>query len=347
MPSEIGHRLVIVAVRQPPMPPTSDQQLSLRHTRPLRGDLLCDEDGRFFERIGDHVRPIHHLVPGPDGDVLDLMPRDHRHAAESADEEAIDAGVRSLLPEPGLRRVIQFSDFRAMLLPQLAHPERIRDGHRLACLVQVYELTNDSTMEQVAETITGRAERTGELQPLTVAAANLLGLTRAIARRRPPGNTAGPAGSGLRAGDRLLHLEIESDPTTNLATTMSAAAAAGIAVPANLPKKSIPDRFVQPWEFVISRDEAVYDARTDATRSWWSTALRRLGARLRGSGDLRKWQSMLIGKGADEQLWGVRPPRRGLDDPRVREWARPTLAAAGYDESMVSEWELFWRRKGL
>jgi len=32
----------------------------------------------------------------------------------------------------------------------------------------------------------------------------------------------------------------------------------------------------------------------------------------------------------------------------IREWARKTLEAAGYDsQAMLPEWEIFWRRKGV
>ena len=59
-----------------------------------------------------------------------------------------------------------------------------------------------------------------------------------------------------------------------------------------------------------------------------------------------RWQVMLSGKDADAQLWAVRPPIGGFDHLKVREWAARTLALAGYDPVlMLTEWEIYWRRK--
>jgi hypothetical protein len=63
---------------------------------------------------------------------------------------------------------------------------------------------------------------------------------------------------------------------------------------------------------------------------------------------MKKWRLLLSGKSADEQLWGIRPPSGGVSQPAIREWARKTLEAAGYDsQAMLLEWEIFWRRKGV
>jgi hypothetical protein len=57
---------------------------------------------------------------------------------------------------------------------------------------------------------------------------------------------------------------------------------------------------------------------------------------------------LLSGKSADEQLWAVRPPKGGVFHSAIRDWAYKTLETAGYDpRTMLLEWEIFWRRKGL
>jgi hypothetical protein len=63
---------------------------------------------------------------------------------------------------------------------------------------------------------------------------------------------------------------------------------------------------------------------------------------------VRRWQVLLKGKTADDQLWSIEPPR-GFSCVRVvRRWAKATLAQAGYEPNkMLLEWEIFWRRKGL
>jgi hypothetical protein len=110
----------------------------------------------------------------------------------------------------------------------------------------------------------------------------------------------------------------------------------------NGPKKMIPERWIKPWEFQISREEAMYDMQLKP--SFRSTVAALFGNRR----SWRKWQALLAGKSLDEQLWAVRPPEGRLAQPSVREWARRTLAQAGYDENaMVAEWEIFWRRKGM
>src|SRR5260221_4977391 len=48
--------------------------VSLRYSRRLQGDILCDAAGRLYERVGQRVHQVHHLVPGPHGEVIDLTP---------------------------------------------------------------------------------------------------------------------------------------------------------------------------------------------------------------------------------------------------------------------------------
>ena len=63
---------------------------------------------------------------------------------------------------------------------------------------------------------------------------------------------------------------------------------------------------------------------------------------------MKIWRLRLLGRRLDEQLWLVPPPKGSLAKPAVREWARSTLAAAGYDAAaMLLEWEIFWRCRGL
>ena len=63
-------------------------------------------------------------------------------------------------------------------------------------------------------------------------------------------------------------------------------------------------------------------------------------------GQRRKWQALLRGRSLDDQLWAVRPPRAGLSNPVIRDWAGRMLEAAGYDPAtMLFEWEVYWRRK--
>jgi hypothetical protein len=79
-----------------------------------------------------------------------------------------------------------------------------------------------------------------------------------------------------------------------------------------------------------------------------AVALRRLARWHRWHSALRKWQVLLCGKNFDEQLWAVRPPVGGLTHGAVRQWAERTLELGGYEpRTMLLEWEIFWRRKGV
>jgi hypothetical protein len=63
---------------------------------------------------------------------------------------------------------------------------------------------------------------------------------------------------------------------------------------------------------------------------------------------LQKWQALLSGKSLDDQLWAVRPPQKAFQVKPIKDWVRSALALAGYEpQSMILEWEVFWRRKGV
>jgi hypothetical protein len=64
--------------------------------------------------------------------------------------------------------------------------------------------------------------------------------------------------------------------------------------------------------------------------------------------DFERWTSLLANKNADERLWAIRPPKNSLNKAQIRGWACQALALAGYDtQTMLAEWEIYWRRKGL
>jgi hypothetical protein len=118
-------------------------------------------------------------------------------------------------------------------------------------------------------------------------------------------------------------------------------------------KTAIPEEWIKPWEFQISREEALYDIRAAASSRGGLLALIRsltnwFGRRAAWREAWRKWQALLSGKSYEEQLWAVRPPRGMITRPAVQDWALRTLGQAGYDPRvMLIEWEIYWRRKGL
>jgi hypothetical protein len=280
---------------------------------------------------------------------------------QSTTENSRAASYRKLFPDPGQRCVVRLGDFKSLLAPQLAHPERVRDTHRLACYLQIYEVSQAQRLESLAAAL-GDATRASQLQSMTESVARQLGVAPLL-RIRPRVPARFPREAGLLLPyEKVFRLQLAQDPTTDDATpsrepprnfpmkTQTAADERYSArAPARTPKTAIPERYLKPWEFKLSRDEALYDINVRATFAGWFGALT---ARCRnwigGRGELKRWQLLLSGKGADEQLWTVRPPRGAWAQPSIRDWARKTLEAAGYDSStMLLEWEMFWRRKAV
>jgi hypothetical protein len=387
----------------PPAPPMSQEKRL--QPRPIRGEILRGQEGRLYEKIGERIRPLHKLVSGSGGQVLELVPlqepiseitapadsnepsaesqkaqggnppRGGRQpkqngelsqagpVAQSATEKPKPAPYRKLFPDPGQERVIRLSDFKSLLAPQLTHPERVRDTHRLACYLQVYEVTTAQRLESLAAAALGDAGCVSQLKPMTESITHQLGLTSLLRiRPRALGNFPREAGL-LLPYERVFRLQLAQDPTVDDETLGERQPAMNCPVkepfasdeqpPAPVPgrglKTVIPERYIKPWEFKLTRDEALYDMNVTATFAGWISSLSKwLKGWIRGRGELKKWQVLLSGKSADEQLWAVRPPKRGISHSAIRDWAYKTLETAGYDpRTMLLEWEIFWRRKGL
>lgn len=352
------------------------ERLGLR-IRPLRrlvsgpnGEILevteSGETSRFLPRRGLQIEREEvgsDEAESPDIEVesdVEPSPTPKGRTPETPRQNA--PSFRPLFPEPGQWRVVRLGDFKTVLSPQLAHADRLRDTHRLPCHVQVYEAIAPVRLEALVAAVDGDSAGAPRVQPLTRTLALQLGLTPLLPPPRRAAHSPAPHPGLLLAGERAVRLQVAFDPTLDepapAAQSTPAPAAAdgttapapqapaqpnGAAVPAL--KTGIPERFLKPWEFRMSREEAMYEL--NASNSLMGTlagALRRTFGFRR---ELRKWQVFLTGKSPEEQLWTVRPPRGGTRHPFIREWAERTLQLAGYDaRPMLAEWELFWRRKG-
>ena len=312
--------------------------------------------------------------PRPAADIAD----DDRRAQREERTRTRVPRFRPLFVEPGLSRVVNFGDFKDLLSSQLAHPERLRDSHRLPCRVQVYEAFAPVRLGMLAAMVFGSSERASQLRRFEGDVIARLGLGELPASRGSGGGERSP--EILGRFERVFRLEVAEDPT-RFTTQASAAPAAtpqgaGPATPAaespvpedfaaafaSLPTPrvnaeapasacgfTVPERFLRPWEFQRSREEAIYDMQSEIDARGPMAALRRKlsGNHVRVE-ELRRWRVLLRGKSLDEQLWSVRPPHHGLRTRVVREWAESALAAAGYSpNTMIDEWEIFWRRKGV
>ncbi|HEY7316498.1 MAG TPA: hypothetical protein VIE89_02920 [Candidatus Binatia bacterium] len=384
----------------PPMPPALPMARQ-EQPRPVRGEILRDQAGRMYEKIGDQIRPLNKLVTDSGGQVLELVPTSRAltetYAPVETDAPPIDAQktqrakspedgrqrkpsgafnqagaavaipkpapYRKLFPDPGQWRVIRLGEFKAMLAPQLVDPERVRDTHRLACYLQVYEVTTAQRLESLAAAVLGDVTGVNQLQLITGDLIHQLGLASLLRNRpRVPGNFPREAGL-LLPGERLFRLQLAQDPTADNPVSAARQPATNVppqvsssgldeqfrpSVPGRGPKTAVPERYLKPWEFKSTRDEALYDINVTATfASWISSLSTRLKGWIKNRGELKKWQVLLSGKSLEEQLWAVRPPQGGVSHPAIRDWARKTLDSAGYDSRvMLLEWEIFWRRKG-
>jgi hypothetical protein len=278
------------------------------------------------------------MRPRPGPALPEVPPGGGEVPEASAPGEPVAARLRPLLAEPGRSCVVRFGDFKPLLAPRLDHPERLRDSHRLACHAQVYEPTAPLRL--------GSGTDRGPLCPLTHALASRLGLADFVGEALP--RAIRPAPDVAVPGERLLLLKPVDDPTVDAPPPPSGPMpsrpfAPRVEVGASAAKTAIPDRFLRPWEMNLGREEAL-DA-IDRDRGLLRSLVASLGRWTRRRG-IRRWQVRLSGHSADEQLWGIEPP--GLLSPFVRDWARHTLRLAGYDSgTMLLEWELFWRRKGV
>lgn len=359
----------------PPPYETPPHALVPVRSRPVTGEILRDHEGKLYERRGRQLIPLRTLISGRQGEILeyghptperryevqatiDPVPNpDEAISAEFEDDggRTIDvkesAALQKLFADPGQLRLVPLADFPQQLTPQLARPERVRESHRLACYVQVFTLTESMSLERFAHEIgeQGPFPRLVFVNDVIAVKLGLPDTTRERIRQR----ARNPRRPGLLLpGDMVARIQLVRDPT---AETVQPERDLGRAAERSVPeppapagKKSIPERYSKPWEFRLSREEALYDMQAAAGVNGWFRRLARFLHAWRNRDELRRWRALVVGKSPDDQLWAIRPPQWALRHPVIREWAASTLAVAGYDsQSMLPEWEIYWRRKGL
>jgi len=275
--------------------------------RLVQGEILSDDDGRYYEKIGRHIRPLQRLFSGPRGEVLELPPEARAEAqvneqrAPSPQAPEAEAPKTEAQPKP-----------RSEAPPQRPQPPQ-------------------------------RPIRRPPQRPREVFGAQFgvppSGGRGVIRDPRPPEGGA-PYAS---------RQSVPPEGGTPNASRQSPPEGGTQNASARYLKTTVPEQWVKPWEFQISREEALYDMLAAASsRSAPLGFIRDLTDRFGHRQSRRKWQALLAGKSLDEQLWAVRPPRGLISGAAVRDWARQTLERAGYDARvMLAEWEIFWRRKGL
>jgi len=310
----IAPRRLLPAMPPPPLWQMEDG--TPLQPRLVRGEILSDSAGQLYEKIGRQVRSLKRVVSGPRGEILELVCDPRRH------------------PSPN-RRAATEND---------APPDA---------------RTNPPSNAQPPTEPTSNGFANGEDRKM---AANHRRPPYAKSRpndpmRRPAAYNAPipprqPVREEVQVEQPLPQPVTQQPPPVAKQPEAKPIAGTQAARPVNLPvelKTAIPEQWVKPWEFRLSREEALYDMQFEsASGNSIFGPVRNLGRRLGSRQSFRKWQSLLFGRSLDEQLWDVRPPSTQLAQPEVREWARRTLDQAGYDaRAMLTEWEIFWRRKGL
>jgi hypothetical protein len=220
--------------------------------REVTGEILRDVQGRLYERIGDHVRPVSQLFTGARGEMIDLVPiREtpgdangangangapaapaatsdttsvyvEAHAVEAegvaatpSRQRALREIARKLVPEPGLWRLVRFADFIDVITPQLADPRRLQPGHQLACYAQIHELASPLAIAELEEAATRELGTAGRLLPLSY------DLCRKLALNLPRPALALAAARQvcapgmIPAGARFMSLRVALDPTVD------------------------------------------------------------------------------------------------------------------------------------
>ncbi|MCI0428102.1 MAG: hypothetical protein L0Z46_08815, partial [Nitrospiraceae bacterium] len=255
----------------------------------------------------------------------------------------------AFFPNPGQWRIVHWGDFKEMLAPQLTHPEQLHDADQIPCYVQVYETTAMQPIAALVRAVLGEPGTAKELRPLSAAIATKLQL-KLPPLMRPRDADPAPRKPGLLLPhERVFRLQVALDPTIDADPNKPLQSAPEqTPTPVSGGKRTIPDHFLNPLEFKISRDEAIYAMNiAPRLKGSWFSFVKRIKHRVSDPA-FRKWKALLCGKELEEQLWAVSPPKHGLTHPVIREWALQTLQIAGYDTSvMLAEWELFWRRKGV
>jgi hypothetical protein len=236
----------------PPAPAVAKFGPSQFHQRAVRGEILSDESGRLYEKLGRQIRRIHQLASGQFGEVIDVAPAPptrrpippapdpvetsaHSKSEAAEEPEAIKnvsttksefvplrqpqmqpppSSHRKLFADPGHWRVLWFGEFKEILGRQLAHPERLRDTYRLPCYVQVLEIERTMSVDELAAIYKSDNEHQARFYFLTDEIAARLDLVLPL--RPAPALHARRAPNTLLAHERVFRLLTANDPTIDV-----------------------------------------------------------------------------------------------------------------------------------
>jgi len=378
---------LLAAAAQPPMPDAIRVVMMMSNPAAARAPFDTLPPGfacpplTYMPPVPLRSRPQRYddLIEGEAEDV-EVAPRARGDRRRTAGHEVRGrSGLRCLLPRPGVKRAVCFGEFKTQLGAQLAHPERLRDTHRLPCCVQLYRVTLTQPRADVARRLFGASASAADLLMFTPDVARCLQLPPP---RQSHTEEARQDSSWLTAGQEIVELRVIHDHTQHAernedvqvpreqAARQPAIRSASTEVPPQTSNEhkppptmiprvepaptvpavrtAIPPRYLPSPDFKLTREEALFDMTVAASARGPLEVLRRIARAFTRRGELERWRALLDGRERDEQLWQVRPPHVALRDRRSRDWVRRALTLGGYDtEHMSREWELFWRRQGV
>lgn len=307
--------------------------------RLVQGEILSDDDGRLYEKVGRRIRPLQRLFSGPRGEVLEL-PTDARAEAraESQAEARVEAQAEQRAPSPQAPDADASNNEAQAKTRSEAPPQRPQAPPQRP---QAPQRPFRRLPQRPREAF--RAQHSGGRGVIRGPIPHSGGAPNAGSQ------SVRPEGGAPNTGRQPVPPEGATPNVAPNAGRQSRPEGGAQNANARCLKTMIPEQWIKPWEFQISREEALYDMRAAASsRNAPLAFIRDLTNRFAHGQSWRKWQALLAGKSLDEQLWAVRPPRGTIARAAIRDWARQTLEQAGYDTRvMLAEWEIFWRRKGL
>lgn len=249
-----------------------------------------------------------------------------------------DREIRALLPAPGQWLQLRWSEWQAMLAPQVARPERVAEDYEIGVYLQVFEAARPMTVARAARYVFGDTRALSMLRPWTDALARQFSLGVGAGLPAPDARPGEPV--RLPRGHRFFALRVASDPTAerpvaSAPSHLIAAAALRTEVPARFQSAQLPLR---------TREQAIGEMQAPPTPPGWFASL---ASARRARKATEEWRAALQGRSAEEQLWSVSPPHHGLRDTTIRDWAARSLTLTGYEPTrMLLEWEIFWRQRG-
>ncbi len=223
------------------------------HQRIIQGEILSDENGKLFEKLGSRIREVHQLASGSSGELIELVPagsprlrligpaaepkpvKSHEKpvtaTTRAVQSDASQSGFiplspstekstlpthRKLFADPGQWRVVFWGEFKEILSAQLANPERLRDNYRLPCYVQVFETERAVSIDELAAAYVLENKQQTPLYFLTKDLAQKLELVSLLPPLAAQLANERRAPRTLLPHERVFRLLVANDPTVDV-----------------------------------------------------------------------------------------------------------------------------------